>query len=68
MSAREIASLPNIGLGTKGVGSVIERLKQCIRELIAETSPPSAVGTKSKIAQEFVIGLYGSPEYGTSIR
>lgn len=68
MSAKEIASLPNIGLAPKGVGSVIERLKQCIRELIAAPSPPSAVETKSKITQEFVIGLYGSPEYGTSTR
>jgi len=35
MSSREIASLPGIGLGTKGVGSVIERLKRSIREQIA---------------------------------
>ena len=34
MSTREIASLPTIGLGAKGVGSVIERLKQGIREQI----------------------------------
>ncbi len=34
MSTREIASLPGIGLGTKGVGSVIERLKRAIREQI----------------------------------
>jgi RNA polymerase sigma-70 factor (ECF subfamily) len=34
MSAREITSLPGIGLGTKGVGSVIERLKRSIREKI----------------------------------
>ena len=32
MSTKEIASLPTIGLGTKGVGSVIERLKRGIRE------------------------------------
>jgi DNA-directed RNA polymerase specialized sigma24 family protein len=32
MSTKEIASLPNIGLGAKGVGSVIERLKHGIRE------------------------------------
>lgn len=71
MSTKEIASLPTIGLGTKGVGSVIERLKQCIRERIAGASSQSseeAVATKSKVPQEFVIGLYGSPEYGTSIR
>ena len=34
MSAKEIASLPTIGLGAKGVGSVIERLKHSIREQI----------------------------------
>src|SRR5262249_7221863 len=34
MSSKEIASLPTIGLGAKGVGSVIERLKHCIREQI----------------------------------
>jgi RNA polymerase sigma-70 factor (ECF subfamily) len=31
MSTKEIASLPTIGLGAKGVGSVIERLKHGIR-------------------------------------
>jgi RNA polymerase sigma-70 factor (ECF subfamily) len=34
MSTKEIASLPTIGLGAKGVGSVIERLKHCLRERI----------------------------------
>ncbi len=34
MSTKEIASLPTIGLTAKGVGSVIERLKYCIREQI----------------------------------
>jgi RNA polymerase sigma-70 factor (ECF subfamily) len=34
MSTKEIASLPTVGLGTKGVGSVIERLKHCMREQI----------------------------------
>jgi RNA polymerase sigma-70 factor (ECF subfamily) len=34
MSTKEIASLPTIGLGPKGVGSVIERLKHGIREQI----------------------------------
>src|SRR6266700_5833884 len=34
MSAKEIASLPTIGLATKGVGSVIERLKHGVREQI----------------------------------
>lgn len=34
MSTKEIASLPTVGLGAKGVGSVIERLKHAIREQI----------------------------------
>jgi RNA polymerase sigma-70 factor (ECF subfamily) len=34
MSTKEIASLPTIGLGAKGIGSVIERLKRTIREQI----------------------------------
>jgi len=34
MSTKEIASLPSTGLSAKGVGSVIERLKHCIREQI----------------------------------
>ncbi len=34
MSTKEIASLPTIGLTAEGVGSVIERLKYCIREQI----------------------------------
>ena len=34
MSTKEIASLPTIGLGAKGVGSVIERLKHDVREQI----------------------------------
>ena len=41
MSTKEIASLPTIGLGAKGVGSVIERLKHCIREQILGSSPDS---------------------------
>ena len=34
MSTKEIASLPTIGLTAKGVGSVIEKLKYCVREQI----------------------------------
>jgi RNA polymerase sigma-70 factor (ECF subfamily) len=37
MSTKEIASLPTIGLGAKGVGSVIERLKHAIRDQILGT-------------------------------
>ena len=41
MSTKEIASLPTIGLGAKGVGSVIERLKHGIREQILGIRPDS---------------------------
>src|SRR5215471_6772954 len=41
MSTKEIASLPTIGLGAKGVGSVIERLKHAIRDQILGTRPDS---------------------------
>jgi RNA polymerase sigma factor (sigma-70 family) len=62
MSAKEIASLPTIGLGTKGVGSVIERLKHCIREQIVGAgadSDPEAVPAKSKFSPDLVTTLYG---------
>jgi len=71
MSTKEIASIPSIGLSTKGVGSVIERLKHCIRQQITRISSQSAdeaTETKSKLPQEIVIGLYGAPGYGTSNR
>jgi RNA polymerase sigma factor (sigma-70 family) len=42
MSTKEIASLPTIGLGTKGVGSVIERLKLSIRDQILGTTLDSS--------------------------
>jgi RNA polymerase sigma-70 factor (ECF subfamily) len=41
MSITEIASLPTIGLGAKGVGSVIERLKHAIRDQILGTRSDS---------------------------
>jgi RNA polymerase sigma-70 factor (ECF subfamily) len=65
MSTKEIASLPAIALSTKGVGSVIERVKQCIREQI--TGPASNFENKeqevkSKFPRELVMGLYGALE------
>jgi len=36
MTTKEIAFLPTIGLSAKGVGSVIEKLKQLVREQILE--------------------------------
>ena len=44
MSTREIASLPAIGLGAKGVGSVLERLKNGIRQQIIGARPESDDG------------------------
>jgi RNA polymerase sigma factor (sigma-70 family) len=58
MSTKEIASLPAIGLSTKGVGSVIERLKHCIREQIIGLPSGSDEDTaKSKFPRELVPGL-----------
>jgi len=71
MSTKEIASLPTIDLGSKGVGSVIERLKHHIREHILGAGSDSAGGEdreKSKSPRELVIGLYGFSGYGTSAR
>jgi RNA polymerase sigma factor (sigma-70 family) len=71
MSTKEIASLPTIGLGTKGVGSVIERLKQGIREQIVGVGSDSNGHEdegKSKFPRDLVVGLYGASKYGTSIR
>jgi len=50
MSTKEIASLPTIRLGTKGVGSVIERLKHGIREQILgiRSASEDGEGVKSK--------------------
>jgi RNA polymerase sigma-70 factor (ECF subfamily) len=41
MSTKEIASLPGINLSTKGVGSVIERLKSVVRDQILGTGSNS---------------------------
>ena len=70
MSAKEIASLPTIGLGTKGVGSVIERLKHCIREQILQVGSDSddEEALESKSPPELVIDLYGAAASGTFIR
>jgi len=70
MSTKEIASLPGMGLGSKGVGSVIERLKQRIRELIVgvDAEPVDAESnTKKHISSGLRIDIYGEPEVGASI-
>jgi len=46
MSAKEIASLPAIGLSAKGVGSVIERLKQSVRQQTL-SSPSDSSGEEA---------------------
>lgn len=43
MSTKEIASLPAIGLSTKGVGSVIERLKHSIRDQMLDAGSDRAL-------------------------
>ena len=69
MSTKEIASLPTLGLTAKGVASVLERVKRCIREQIV--GPNSLTQhkereIKSKLSSEFVIGMYRASDYGTS--
>lgn len=62
MSAQEIASLPTIGLGAKGVGSVIERAKHCIREQMGGGERPRSAAEKtqkSKFPGELVMDWYG---------
>jgi hypothetical protein len=71
MSTKEIASLPTIGLSAKGVGSVIERLKHCLRKQIiglATDSDQYENSTKSKFLAELVIGLEGPSKGETSLR
>jgi RNA polymerase sigma-70 factor, ECF subfamily len=71
MSAKEIASLPTIGLGNKGVGSVIERLKHCIREQIlgiGSDSDDEGEQTQKQIPSGTRVGLYGVSELGTAVR
>ena len=71
MSTKEIAYLPTVGLGTKGVASVIERLKRCLRGQILgpESEPVEKVpAVESKVPGEVVIDLYRPPEYETSAR
>jgi RNA polymerase sigma-70 factor, ECF subfamily len=71
MSTKEIASLPTIKLGAKGVGSVIERLKYCIREQVLGIGSDFDDGEEESQKQTpsgTRIALYGGSEYGTSIR
>jgi RNA polymerase sigma-70 factor, ECF subfamily len=69
MSTKEIASLPTLRLTAKGVASVLERVKRCIREQILGPQPippKKQPEVKSKLPREFVMGLYGASDYGTS--
>ena len=71
MSTKEIASLPTIGLGAKGVGSVIEKVKHCIRDQVLRTSldfveDEREPGEKQNYS-ETRIALYGGSGHGTSI-
>jgi RNA polymerase sigma-70 factor (ECF subfamily) len=63
MSTKEIAYLPTIGLGAKGVGSVIERLKHGIREQILGSrldSDDGAAVEPKQIPSATSIGYMGS--------
>jgi RNA polymerase sigma-70 factor (ECF subfamily) len=63
MSAKEIASLPAIGLSAKGVGSAIERAKHCIRVQVLGIGPVFGEGEaplESKFSQDLVSSLYGT--------
>jgi RNA polymerase sigma-70 factor (ECF subfamily) len=51
MSTKEIASLPTVGLSSKGVGSVIERMKRSIREQILGISEDLAITTDRREKQ-----------------
>jgi len=67
MSTKEIASLPTVGLTAKGVSSVLERLKRSVRQQLLESPPDkNDETTKSKFAEELVIG-YGGSQLGTSL-
>jgi DNA-directed RNA polymerase specialized sigma24 family protein len=69
MSTREIASLPGIELGTKGVGSVLERMKQCVREQILSAPADSGKDDRRNEKQSSSgtrIGIRGVSELGTS--
>jgi len=70
MSIREIASLPGVGLGAKGVGSVIERMKHSIRDEILGMPTDSADGQERSEKQSpsgSRIGIRGVSAIGTSI-
>jgi RNA polymerase sigma-70 factor (ECF subfamily) len=68
MSTKEIASLPTIGLSAKGVGSVIERLKQHIREQILGSRSGSDENEQEQKQMhiETRIGLCEASEFGTA--
>jgi RNA polymerase sigma-70 factor, ECF subfamily len=71
MSTREIASIPTIALSAKGVGSVIERLKQCVRAHIlgmGQKSEESQHDIKSKLSGDLVFSLWGASKHGAAAR
>lgn len=71
MSTKEIASLPNIGLGAKGVGSVIERLKHSVREQIlgmrSDSDHEEEEQSQKQILSGTRMGYIGGVRLGTSI-
>jgi RNA polymerase sigma-70 factor (ECF subfamily) len=71
MSTKEIASLPAIGLSTKGVGSVLERLKDGIREQIlgvrSDSDNNESVESKANSLKNSY-SSYGVSVYGAAVR
>jgi RNA polymerase sigma-70 factor (ECF subfamily) len=71
MSTKEIASLPTIGLGAKGVGSVIERMKHCVREQIlgmhSDSGHEEEEQSQKQILSGTRMGYIGGVRLGTSI-
>ena len=65
MSTREIASLPTIGLSTKGVGSAIERMKHSIRDHILGVDASKQEEGKKQSSPEIRIGMKGVSERET---
>jgi RNA polymerase sigma-70 factor, ECF subfamily len=51
MTTSEIASVPTVGLGAKGVGSVIERLKHLVRDQIVGSKSNSDIEEKAKASE-----------------
>ncbi|MGE5110320.1 MAG: RNA polymerase sigma factor [Acidobacteriaceae bacterium] len=70
MSANEIASLPTIDLSAKGVESVLERLKRCIREHVlgGGVMPAEDAGYEKENPSKTRISNIGGSDIATLVR